>query len=109
MFGILSESQEIGIYIGTGNIDFQHIHRLLGQSFHYCQVFFRGVAADIDDHLCIKLLKIGDISFAEHLDSRILQTDGVHHPAVDFCDTRGRIPRPGNVCHPFGDHCSQLI
>ena len=109
MLWILSEGQEIGVYIRTGNIDLQHIHRLLSQSFHYCQIFFRGMSADINDYLCIKLLKIGNVPFAEHLNSRILEADGVHHPAVDFCNTRGRIPCPGNICHALGDHCSQLV
>ena len=44
---ILTEGNPALFYIGAGNVDLQHIYRLLAQALHYLNIVLCGAAADI--------------------------------------------------------------
>ena len=45
---VLAEGDSAFFYIGTGYINFQHIHRLVPKTLHHINIFLRGLSADID-------------------------------------------------------------
>ena len=107
--GILSESNASFFYIRAGNVDLQHIHCFIGKAFHHFAIIFRCPSADIHDDPGVKLLKERDVPLAEYVDSRILQSDGIHHAAFCLRDPRRGISRPWHIGHAFGDNGSQPV
>ena len=67
------------------------------------------MTAYIYNNLRVILLKIRNISFAEQINSRILKSDCIHHTAVNFCHTRGRITSPWHISYTFCRDSSQFI
>ena len=55
-FLLLSEGNGAFLYIGTGNVDFQHVHGLVRQLFHHFHVIRNGFSAHVHNHFCIILL-----------------------------------------------------
>ena len=106
---ILSKCKKSCINVRTGNIDLHHINRFVCKTLYNCKIFFRSVSAYIYDDLCIKILQIWNISLAEQIDSRILKSDGVHHTAINFSYTRGRVSCPRYICYTFRCHCSKTV
>ena len=109
MLCILPKRQKACINIRARNIDLHHINRLISQSFHHCQIFFRCMTTDIDDDLRIIFLQKWNISFAEQIDSRILESDCIHHSSVNFSYTWCRITRPRDICHALGRYRSKTV
>ena len=53
---ILTEGDTALFYIWTGNVDLQHIYRLISQALYYINVIFCGLSAHINYDLCIIFL-----------------------------------------------------
>ena len=104
---ILSERDAAAFYIRAGNIDLEHIYRLLRQALYRLTIFLRRMSADIYDDFRVVLLQKRDVPLAEQVDTRILQADRIHHTASDLCHTRSRIARPRDICNSLCHDCSQ--
>ena len=98
---ILAKGNTALFYVWTGNIDLQHIYRLISQTFYYINVIFCGLSTHIDYDLCIIFLQKRNISFAEQINPRVLQTNGIDHAAVGLSDPWCWISRPWHICHTF--------
>ena len=109
MMCILTKCKESCVYIRAGNINLHHINWLICQTFHHCQIFFRRMTAYIYNDLCIILFQKRNIPLTEKIDTRILQTNRIHHASVNFSHTRSRISGPRDIGYALGCHCSQLI
>ena len=79
MMCILTKCKESCVYIRAGNINLHHINWLICQTFHHCQIFFRRMTAYIYNDLCIILFQKRNIPLTEKIDTRILQTNRIHH------------------------------
>ena len=108
-FRILSKSNSTLFYVRAGNIDFQHVHRLFCQPFYHFHIFLCRVSAYVYNNFSIIFFQEWNISLTEQINSRILQSHGVEHPAIDFCHTRSRISRPRYICHTFGNHRTKPV
>ena len=107
---ILSKSNTAFFDVRAGNIDFQHIHTLfLSQTFHNLQIICRSLSTDINDHLSIIAFQKRQISLAENINARILQSDGIEHTTAHFRHTRCRIARPRHICHALCHDRTQTV
>src|SRR5699024_3565002 len=106
---ILSESDTAFLNIGAGYVDLQEIRRFIAQTLHNLAVILCGFSTDIHNDLCIKLLQERKIPFAEHIDSRILKTNGVQHSAGSLRHSGRGIPGPGHIGHSLGHYRSQAV
>ena len=103
---ILSEGNTAFFDIWTGDIDLQKVYRLIPKSLNDINIIFCSLSTDIYDNFRIILLQKWNVTVYEHIDSRVLQTDGIDHASISLCNTRCRIPWPRYVCYSFGGYCT---
>ena len=108
-FRILTERDSALFDIRAGNVDLQHIDRLICQTLYNLTVIFGGFSTYVYNDLCIIFFQKRNVSGDKHINPRILQTNGIEHAAVYFRNTRSRVTRPRNVCHTFGDYRAQTV
>ena len=109
MLCVLSKCKKSRIDIRARDIDLHHINRFIRQPLNNRKILFRRMSADIHNDLCIIFLQKRNISFTEQVNSRILKSDRIHHPAVYLCYTWCRIPRPRDICDSLGRHRSETV
>ena len=100
----LAEGDAALLDIRAGDIDLQHIYRLIRQALHHLAVVLHGLSADVDNDFRVVLLQKRKIPLKKHVDARILKADGVQHAALRLRDAGHRIARPGHVRHALGDN-----
>ena len=102
-FWILSKSDTAFLHIRAGNIDLQHIHRLIRQSFHNFADNLPVLFPQTFTMIFVSYFFRNGISrFAEHINPRILQSDGIQHSAVDSLPSRGvGFPGHGTFATPL--------